>query len=132
MTLNTYLTDRYTAIGNQLGWTSDDFNVIVEDTLETIGVSSEAEETNLIKLHAIAIYLLWKKALETVTLDFNFSADGASYSRSDMHSQILKNLEIAESEALAYMPYYQVEMGTLTYIEDPYSYSSERDEAGNY
>lgn len=132
MTLKTYLTDRYTSIGNQLGWDSDDFDLIVTDTLETLGASSEAEETNVIKLHAIAIYLLWKKALETVSLDYDFSADGASYKRSDLHSQVLKNLEIAESEAMVYLPYYQAEIGTITDTGDPYSYSSERDEAGNY
>lgn len=131
MTLKTYLTERYTNIGNQLGWSSSDFDLIVSDTLEVLDITSEAE-TSAIKLHAVSVYLLWKKALETVSLDFDFSADGSSYKRSDLHAQVLKNLAMAESDAMVYLPNYQIEIGTLTNTEDPYIYSESRDEAGNY
>lgn len=128
MTLTTYLTDRYSTIYSALGWT--EYTSIIEDTLELYGVDLEAEATDLTKLHRLADYSVWKQALTDVSLDNDFSADGASYSRSQMHKMILENLSKAEEEALDYLPSSQVKV-TEVNSRNPYDYNYDRDVYGN-
>jgi hypothetical protein len=129
MSLTTYLTDRYSVIYNALGWTG--FDSIIEDTLELYGVDTEAEATNETKLHRLADYALWSQAKTDVTLDYDFSADGARYSRSQMFKMVDENLSEAFSNALPYLPDLQVDTTTVTIDNDPYDYNESRDNLGN-
>lgn len=109
MALADYITDNFGQIKSQLGWSdSVQLVTITEKTLELYGVATEAEATDTRKLHAIADVAVWRQALADVSLDYNFSADGASYSRSQQHDMIQKNLETAESAAIVYMPNYAI------------------------
>jgi hypothetical protein len=109
MTLAAYITSNFGQVKTQLGW-SDSLQIaaITEKTLEMYGVSTEAEATNASKLHALADVAVWRQALNDVSLDYNFSADGASYSRSQQADMIRENLQAAETAALVYLPNYSI------------------------
>lgn len=129
--LNTYITSRFTVIGSQLGWTSTEYANIEEDTLETMGITDESEESDLKKIHAFAKVQALKKALLDVSLDYSFSADGSSYQRNQISETLRKNLIDAETELLSYNPDYVVSVGKLIDKESPYDYDYDRDSMGN-
>ena len=104
-----YINENFPTIKTQLGWT-DGANIatIITKTLEMYGVSTEAEATDLTKLHALADVAVWRQALNDIALDYNWSADGASFSRSQAVTAIRENLMYAESVAMAYNPAYNI------------------------
>lgn len=109
MALADYITSNFSQIKTQLGWTdSEEISAITDKTLEMYGVSTEAEATDSRKLHALADVAVWRQALADVSLDYNFSADGASYSRSQQADMIRENLQAAETAALVYLPNYSI------------------------
>ena len=113
MALADYITDNFGQIKSQLGWSdSVQLVTITEKTLELYGVATEAEATDTRKLHAIADVAVWRQALADVSLDYNFSADGASYSRSQQADMIRKNLNDAITEAVAYSANYAIGYST--------------------
>lgn len=109
MTLAAYITANFGQVKTQLGWSDSlQISAITDKTLEWYGVDTEAEATNTKKLHAIADLAVWRQALNDVSLDYNFSADGASYSRSQQADMIRENLQAAETAALVYLPNYSI------------------------
>lgn len=106
----------------QLNWNveSGSYNSAVIETLEKYGVETEAQATNTKKLHALGKVELWKAVLREVSFDYDFSADGASYKRSQLHELVSKNLAEAFLDAFPYLPEYQIEVGEFTTEEDPY------------
>lgn len=108
MTLTTYIDSNFGQIKTQLGWDSDDLSTIINKTLEIYGVATEAEATNTPKLHAVADVAVWRQALTDVSLDYDFSADNASYKRGQQSDMIRKNLEQAVTAAIVYMPGYSI------------------------
>jgi hypothetical protein len=109
MTLASYISDNFPTIKSQLSWNdSTQIVTIVEKALELYGVTTEAEATNTAKLHVLASVAVWDRALTDISLDHNFSADGASYSRSQAVDAVRKNLDQALSAALVYMPGYTI------------------------
>jgi len=124
-----WLSDRYSVIGTQLSWTDATYNNIVTDTLEYLGIATEAEVEAKI-LHAVGKMVLFEKALSDVSLDITFSADGASYNRSDLHAQLTKQYEDAASVAMQYVTKeLTIDLGEQ---RNPYIYDESRDLAGNY
>ena len=109
MTLATYITSTFGQIKSQLGW-SDSLQLvtITDKALEMYGVATEALATDSKKLHALADVAVWRQALHDVSLDYSFSADNASYSRSQQADMIRKALDEAFSAAIVYMPDYQI------------------------
>lgn len=109
-----YINENFPTIKTQLGWT-DGANIatIITKALEMYGVSTEAEATDLTKLHALADVAVWRQALNDISLDYNWSADGASFSRSQAVTAIRENLVYAESVAIAYNPAYNITVHTL-------------------
>lgn len=109
MALADYITSNFSQIKTQLGWSdSEEITAITDKTLEMYGVDTEAEATDSRKLHALADVAVWRQALADVSLDYNFSADGASYSRSQQADMIRKNFDAAFNAAIVYMPNYAI------------------------
>jgi len=128
--LSLWVSDRYSTIGTQLSFSETTYNNITLDTLEEMGIETEAEGESK-ELHKVATFMFWKKCLTDVSLDITFSADGASYNRSDLHKQILDNYSRSLSEA---MPYLSSGNLSVDYGDNrnPYIYDQARDLAGNY
>ena len=109
MTLAAYITANFGQVKTQLGWSDSlQISAITDKTLEWYGVATEAEATDASKLHALADVAVWRQALNDVSLDYNFSGDGASYSRSQQADMIRKNLDTTETAAIAYLPNYSI------------------------
>ena len=113
MTLTAYISDNFPTIKSQLGWNdSTQIVTIIEKTLEFYGVATEALATDTTKLHALADVAVWRQALNDIALDYNFSADGASFSRSQAVTAIRDNLIEAESKAIVYSSAYDIVVHT--------------------
>lgn len=109
MTLATYISDNFPTIKTQLGWNdSTQIVTIVAKAVELYGVATEALATDETKLHALADVAVWRQALNDVSLDYAFSADGASFNRNQAAEAIRKNLIEAESRAIVYMAAYTI------------------------
>jgi hypothetical protein len=104
-----YLSLNFSSIKTQLSWSdSIEVTAVINKTFEMYGVATEAEATDLTKLHALADVAVWRQALNDISLDYAFSADGASFSRNQAVDAIRKNLDNAESLAIAYLPAYNI------------------------
>lgn len=109
MALADYISDNFATIKSQLNWTdSVELPVIVTKALEMYGVANDSLAVDLVKYHALGDVAVWRRALNDIALDYNFSADGASFSRSQAVAAIRQNLAEAENKAIAYMPAYQM------------------------
>ncbi len=119
MTLATYITANFLSIKTQLAWSDSlQISAITDKALEFYGVDTEAEATDLTKLHALADVAVWRQALNDVSLDYNFSADNASYSRSQQADMIRKNLESAVTDAIVYNANYAIGISSTDDHED--------------
>jgi hypothetical protein len=109
VTLAAYITSNFAQVKSQLGW-SDSLQIvaITDKALEWYGVETEAEATNAKKLHALADLAVWRQALNDVSLDYDFSADNASFSRSQQSKMIMDNYSQAMNDALVYLPNYSI------------------------
>ena len=109
MTLATYISDNFPTVKSQLGWNdSTQIVTIVAKAVELYGVATEALATDTTKLHVLADVAVWRQALNDIALDYNFSADGASFSRSQAVDAIRKNLDEAYSVAIVYSSAYDM------------------------
>lgn len=109
MTIVEYITANFNKIKSQLEWSDSlEIQAITDKTLELYGVETEVEATDSKKLHALIDVCTWRQALADVSLDYNFSADNASYSRSQQADMIRDNLQEAMVAAIVYMPFYSI------------------------
>lgn len=97
-----------------------EYQEAVNDALELYGVSDVAQATDISKLRACARLCAWTKAASGVAYDF--SADGASFSRSQIMAQIQAQLAEAGLSAAQYVDVagLTVEAQAVTY-SDPYT-----------
>jgi hypothetical protein len=113
MTLTTYISDNFPTIKSQLGWSdSVQIAVIVDKAVELYGAASESVATDLAKLHVLADVAVWRQALNDISLDYAFSADGASFHRNQAVDAIRKNLAEAYTNAMVYMSGYDIVVHT--------------------
>lgn len=124
MALINYI-DSYDVL-TSLGFTNTDYQFMVDETLEALGITLESESTNKI-LHLVAKVKYWERVINLTSTDMDFSADGASYSRSQVNKMARENLKSALDEALPYIPDYQVQIGSFSYNPDPYIYNADRE-----
>lgn len=104
-----------------------DYQNAVDEALLNYGADAIADVSgreNIRKLRALARVQVWRQVIAAVTGDFDFSADGGRYDRSQVHEMALKSLAIAEQEAmeLGALPGYVVGVDAVQHIHDPYRY----------
>lgn len=104
---------------------------MTDDVLSMYGETDYANVTDIPKARAIAKVVAWRHAIEVTSMSYNFSADGGSYSLSQMHDMSLKNYKLSLSDALAYDPNYAIVVEELVPTQTPYSYDPDRIERGN-
>lgn len=112
-----------------LGWTlvPDDYQEGINEALLMMEVDSISEvsgRANIQKLRYAAQIAVWRQVVNATAGDYNFSADGGRYDRSQVHEMGTKNLDRAESDGMAFglTPNYQVEIDSVKYTHDPYQY----------
>jgi hypothetical protein len=101
-------------------WSSVTSQVVVDDALESYGVSTEAEMTDTAKKKTLLRYFAWSKVRDELLLDpTSYRSDGESF---DFKLERLdKRVQEAYVKASPYLPDGQIESGQLTFVDDPYS-----------
>jgi len=102
--LNLYLGDLVTT----LNVSASSIAFVVDSTLVTYGVSTEAEATDLTKLHKIANKEMWQRLMQQATSSFDFSADGNSYKSSQIYDFCKQNYFDAMSDASEYLAEFEI------------------------
>ena len=98
--LRTYMLGVTSAVANAVGWTATNFTEAVNDAMSAYGVTDIALATDIAKLRSIAKVEAWRAVADATVADFQFSADGGSYNRQQIHQQAVAALERAENDAV--------------------------------
>lgn len=109
-----------------------DYAEAVNDALLAYGtqdIASISGVAAIMKIRALARVYAWQYVVSNFAALVDFSADGGQYSRSQMFKQAKESLELAQTQALAYDPAYQVNVVAIDHTQDPYQYRPE-DESG--
>jgi hypothetical protein len=109
MTLAAYITANFSQVKSQLGW-SDSLQIvaITDKDSRMVRRVHRSRSDKYQELHAIADLAVWRQALNDVSLDYDFSADNASFSRSQQSKMIMDNYSQAMNDALVYLPNYSI------------------------
>ena len=132
-TLADWLMDRLRGrLSEYLGWSvaAGSFDDVIEATLIAYGVAEITEIPATVdgirKLRAIALAELWTAVLEALTVEIDHSADGASFSRSQLYSQAQGQLDRAWFLAAAYgwSSGSSAVIDRVTDAQDPYTWNN--------
>lgn len=112
-------------VAEALGYTAPtSYQEAVNTTLLALGLTDIAQATDMGALRAVAAREAWRKAASDAAAYFDFSADGASYTRSQLFAAIQNNQTDAEAAASAYVAddnRYTATVGPATF-RDPYNW----------
>jgi len=109
-----------------------DYGEAVNDALLEYGETTIASITgtaNLQKLRALARVAAWQYVINNFAALYDFSADGASYNRSQLFKNAQESLKLAEQAALPYSSNYSAKIVAVDHKHDPYQVRPE-DETG--
>jgi hypothetical protein len=114
-------------VATQLGWTAaDSYDNAVDEALLAYGCASIADVSgaqNIALLRAYARAEVWNQVAAYTTADIDFSADGASYSRSQLHSHARTQAALASADVQQRGGYgYTVRNTHIDHAHDPYQY----------
>jgi len=112
------------AVASVLNWDvfTNAYDEAAIETLLAYGVDTIAEATDMRKLRALARREVWRAVMHETVGDFDFSADGGSYNRSQIHAQAVTQFSRAADDALEYDDInWRVSVATLTQEYDPYA-----------
>lgn len=122
-TLRDYMLSVTANVASALGWTATNFTEAVNDALVAYGVTDIANVTDIAKLRSLAKAEAWRAVVAGTAADIEFTADGASFKRNQMHEQAVAALERAEGEAVdrGYMELFgsTISVGSMIHT-DPY------------
>ena len=121
MSFNTYVQSYIGGLSGTVGWDVNTINFVVTEALEAYGVSTEAEATDSVKAHALLRYKTVERILVDISGDFDYKADGESYSRSQFFEQVRKMWSKVSIDALPYLGSGQIVLRRVTFPDDPYS-----------
>lgn len=124
-----FMQDSLGAVATSLGYTVSlpgTYSEPINSTLFMMGVTdiSAVGAADIPRLRAFAKVNAWRKAVGDTAADFDFSADGGNYRRSQVHDAALKALQRAEDEAAGYEDatndLHSIGVSSVFYSADPY------------
>lgn len=124
-TLAAYMVSSLGGLASVLGIDDTSMFEAVNDVTQACGVADIATVTDVGKVRALARVAALRVAQTTATGWYDFAADGGDYKRSQVASQLETMLAAAERDTLVYAAGYSVEVGTMTYVADPYDWDIE-------
>jgi len=127
--LSRYMLATTATVAEVAGVESYTFIEAVNDTLTAYGVASIALATDIAKLRSLAKVEAWKTVISYLMTAYDFTADGASYKRSQMLAAAESALSRVEADAAlaGYSTVYGIQMGTMVY-SDPYTITESADD----
>lgn len=124
-TLKAYMHSMLGPVATSLGWVvvDSDYDEAVNDALLLMGVSdidtvSGNEQIRRVRL--LAQLSVWRRVEGHTAGDFAFSADGASYSREQVHAQARSIVQDLERQCMAWLPEYEAVLQRTDMLHDPY------------
>lgn len=99
--LRDYMLSAVSTVAGMLSMVADDFTEPVNDALVAYGVADIALATDIAKLRSIAKAEAWRLVVDATVGEYNFSADGGSYSREQLHKHAVDALTRAEADAIS-------------------------------
>lgn len=133
-TLAAYMHATLGDVASALGWASGtaSYGNAVDEALLAYGATDIATITGtegIAKLRALARAESWRQVAAYTAADFDFTADGATYNRSQIHAQAVKALAQAEADALRHGAYgYSMIVQNVRDVHDPYAYIDDDDQ----
>ena len=121
-TLALYMVTVLGGLAETLGLTTDDMTEAVNDVAAACSVTDVADATDVKQVRALAKVAALRVAQTMAAGWYDFGADGGDYKRSQVQKQVADLLKAAEQEALLYAPEYAIQVGTLSYPDDPYPF----------
>ena len=126
-TLRAYMLTCLGGLASVLGLTTDNFSDAADDVCLALGVSDVSESSDVVKVRSLARYYALRHANTYAATWYDFSADGASFSRSQVQAQLKAMLSNAEADAMPYLPsnVFAVTKATINYTTDadPYQWT---------
>ena len=112
-------------VATALGWTVDggSYDEAVNDALYLANVSDIATVTSrdaVFQLRRLAMLAAWRRVVAAVSLDYDFSADGGKYSRSQVATQAAARVRELETETAGYRADYAVVIQRGDHTHNPY------------
>lgn len=125
-TLKAFIHTDLGAHAEYLEWTAaaGSYDEVVNDALAAYGASDIATitgATNIQKLRTLARVYAMRRVVNQYASKFDFSADGNSVSRSQLNAMAEKALGRYESEAMAWLPEYAVNVQRVDHPHNPYN-----------
>lgn len=132
-TLATFMADEIGQFATVFSWTvgstdAGSYAEVVNTVLEMAGKSAVADLA-VVEARALARICIWRRVLKMAATEFDFEADGGSFTTSQVQSMASKALNeaIEEAGANGYGPY-AIDMTHETYENDPSDLTSFEDE----
>lgn len=124
-TATDYIQGYIGGLSGTVGWDINAINLALADGLELYGVSTEAEATDTLKLNPLLRYATARRILREASMDFDYSADGESFHRSQVSKQVAEYM-VADAivDALPYLNNGTNEIESLDMGWSPYRRSS--------
>lgn len=96
-----FMRDEMQEVGRALNWNNQvDYQPAIDETLLSFGAGvAVASITDIRLLRARARVYMWHRAAQATAGDYDFSADGGTYSRKQIHDHAVAMLLKAQSEA---------------------------------
>jgi hypothetical protein len=120
-------------VAEALGLTApDSYEEAINDALLAYGQTDIAQisgTAGVRKLRALARVAAWRFVIANFAALYDFSADNASYSRSQLLANAEKALKVAEDAAVAYSDAYAGKIVKVRHVNDPYVVQSEEENA---
>lgn len=121
----TYVQGYLGGLSGTVGWDINALQLAVNDAIELYGVDTEAEATDTKKLNPLLRYATARRILREASMDFDYSADGESYHRSQVSKQVAEfMMGDALVDALPYLDNGTNEIESLDMGWSPYRRSS--------
>lgn len=130
--LKAYMIAVLGAVAEVLGWSVVGGQVdepVIESLLAygTDDISTITGLDNIKKIRTLARREVWRAVMDETAADYDFTADGGSYSRAQIHKMAMENFMKAENEAAAFDTTWAVQVHRVTHKNDPYRYLPDED-----
>ena len=129
-TLAFYMVTSLGGLAELLGLDESSMTEAINDVALSCGVTDISTVTDVARVRAVARVAALRLAQTAVAGWYDFTADGGSYKRSQVTAQLDRMLASAEAGALLYDGVYAVEVGTITFTNDPYAWTDDTEAEG--
>ena len=107
-----------------------DYQEAVNDALLMYGaetIDQVSGTDGIQKIRALAMVAAWRHVVTNFSALFDFSADGASYNRSQLFDQAKQSLQLAEDAASEFLTSgaYTARFISVNHVHDPYTVRTE-------